>query len=229
MTTPEVLVLVRHAESERNMARRVGVFLADDAARREMGGRPDHLVGLTARGNAQAEAVGRVLRARVDRVDATYDSGYVRTAETLTGLLAAWGDDERPRRTTDLALRERDIGYTWNMTATEAVVSFPWLQGYWETTGPFFAKPPGGESVAEVCVRVRAFLDRARREHAGQRVVAVTHGRTIAAIRCVLEGWDVARTEAYLHGPSARNASITVYEREGDELALRAYDAVAEG
>ena len=49
MTTPEVLVLVRHAESERNMARRIGVFLADDAARREVGMRPDHLVRLTAR------------------------------------------------------------------------------------------------------------------------------------------------------------------------------------
>jgi broad specificity phosphatase PhoE len=211
MTTPEVLVLVRHAESERNRARRVGVFLADDAARAEVGGHPDHLVALTARGCAQAE-----------------DSGYVRTAATLSGILAAWGDDERPRRATDLALRERDIGYTWNMTVTEAEAAFPWLQGYWDTTGPFFAKPPGGESVAEVCVRVRAFLDRARREHAGQRVVAVTHGRTIAALRCVLEGWDVARTEAYLHGPSARNASITVYEREGGELVLREYDAVTE-
>ena len=226
MTLPESLVLVRHAESERNMARRVGVFLADDAARAEMGGRPDHLVLLTERGRAQAEAAGRMIRARVGDVDAAYDSGYVRTAETLTGILAAWPEGGRPPRATDLALRERDIGYTWNMTAGEARASFPWLQHYWDTAGPFFAKPPGGESVAEVCVRVRAFLDRLRREHGGRRVLAVTHGRTIAALRCVIEGWDVARTEAYLNGPSARNASVTVYDRAGDALALREYDVV---
>ncbi|MFO0605583.1 MAG: histidine phosphatase family protein [Polyangiales bacterium] len=228
MTLPETLVLVRHAESERNMARRVGVFLADAAAREEMGGRPDHHVLLTARGEAQAEAVGRLLRARGVCFDAAYDSGYVRTVDTLTGLLAAWPEGERPPRATDLTLRERDIGYSWNMTADEARTAFPWLQGHWDTAGPFFGKPPGGESVADVCVRVRAFLERMRREHGGRRVLAVTHGRTIAAFRAVLEGWDIARAEAYLNGPSARNASVTVYDRAGEGFALREYDVVAD-
>jgi hypothetical protein len=31
------------------------------------------------------------------------------------------------------------------MTTAEAEAAFPWLQPYWETYAPFFARPPGGE------------------------------------------------------------------------------------
>ena len=52
-------------------------------------------------------------------------------------------------------IRERDPGYTYDMTEAEAGSAFPWLAEYWQTFGGFFSRPPGGESLADVAARVR--------------------------------------------------------------------------
>jgi alpha-ribazole phosphatase len=50
---------------------------------------------------------------------------------------------------------------------------------FWPLAGD--EQPPGGESMAQVVVRVGETLERLAREHAGRDVVAVTHGGTIRA------------------------------------------------
>jgi hypothetical protein len=65
------------------------------------------------------------------------------------------------------------------MTDAEASAAFPWLQDYWSTFGPFFARPPGGESLAQVCERVYAFLQKVARTMAGKRVLVVSHAGTM--------------------------------------------------
>jgi broad specificity phosphatase PhoE len=69
------------------------------------------------------------------------------------------------------------------------MTAFPWLQDYWGTFGPFFARPPGGESLAQVCECVYAFHQKLARTMAGRRVLVVTHGGTLWCFRYVLEGW----------------------------------------
>lgn len=228
MNHPSVLVLVRHAESERNVAKKGNVFFTDDEARRALRATADHRVPITALGHRQAEAVGRGLRARYTRFDAVIHSGYARTRETAEGILKAFTDDERAAMTVshDLFVRERDTGYGWDMTTAEARAAFPYLQEYWSTMGPFFARPPGGESVAQVCERVKMFLDRLEAQHAGQRVLVVTHGVTMRAFRYLLEGWDYDQMEQNLRGHASPNASITAYASAGGALRLVESDAV---
>ncbi len=228
MKHPSLLVLVRHAESERNVAKKGNVFFTDDESRKALRATADHHVPLTDLGHRQAEAAGRALRERHGRFDAVYHSGYARTRQTTEGILSAWPDDERAAMPVahDLFVRERDTGYGWDMTTSEAEAAFPYLQEYWRTVGPFFARPPGGESVAQVCERVQMFLDRVEVAHPDARVLVVTHGVTLRAFRYLIEGWDYDTMETHLREHAPRNASITAYESKGDGLRLVEYDAV---
>jgi broad specificity phosphatase PhoE len=63
------------------------------------------------------------------------------------------------------------------------------VQACWKTSGPFFTRPLGGESLAQVCERVQAFLQKVARTMAGKRVLIVSHAGTMWCMRSVLEGW----------------------------------------
>ena len=227
---PHTLVLVRHAESQRNVAKKTNGFFTDDESRGSLRATADHHVPLTELGVRQAEAAGRALRQRYARFDAVYHSGYRRTVETAEGVLSAWSEAERAAMPVahDLYVRERDVGFGWDMTTVEAQGAFPWLQEYWRTMGPFFARPPGGESVAEVCARVQTFLARLGVEHAGEVVLVVTHGITLRAFRYLLEGWTYDEMELNLRHHAPRNASVTVYQSSGERLRLTSVDEVFE-
>jgi probable phosphoglycerate mutase len=229
MKHPSLLVLVRHAESELNLAKK-GAFFADRASREAVRSTADHRAAITELGRRQARAAGELLRARFERFDAVYHSGYARTVQTLDEIKRAWPDGAlggAPMRS-DLFIRERDGGHGWGMTLDEHAGAFPYLEAYWATTGPFFARPPGGESVAQLCERVQRFLDRIEARHDGERVLVVTHGVVMRAFRYLLEGWTYEQAEAALREPSPRNASVTWYESSGGALRLVDYDVVQE-
>jgi broad specificity phosphatase PhoE len=230
MKGPSRLVLVRHAESARNVAKKGNIFFADDESRRAVRGIPDHAIPLTPEGKAQSERTGRALRARFGRFDHVYHSGYRRTLETTEGLLRAYPEEERASIQVhqDVFIRERDPGFAYDMTTAEAEAAFPWLQEYWRTSGSFFARPPGGESVAQVCERVHLFLQTLTRDHAGERLLVVTHGVAMRAFRFLLESWTYEDAAAHFRGDPPHNCSVTVYEpaQEGGPLELREYNTV---
>ena len=225
---PALLVLVRHGESQRNVAKKRNRFFLDDEARRPLQGIPDHRVGLTERGWRQARETGVALRQRFGVFDQVYHSGYQRAVETTTALLAGYepADRERMRVRHHLFIRERDQGYAYDMTDSEAREAFPWLQDYWNTFGPFFARPPGGESLAQVCERVYSFLQKLARTMEGKRVLLVTHGGTIWCCRYVLERWTYDEAERRFATEHIRNCSVTHYELESGRLSLRAAGVV---
>lgn len=222
-TRPACLVLVRHGESLRNIARKANRFFLDDEARKPVRGIPDHRIPLTDEGRRQARLAGIALRERFGRFDQLYHSGYLRTIDTANLLLEAYPPEERVsiRVRHHLFIRERDQGHAYDMTDAEASAAFPWLQDYWNTFGPFFARPPGGESLAQVCERVYAFLQKLTRTMAGKRVLIVAHGGTIWCFRYVLERWTYDEAEHRFQTESIPNCSITSYERQPDgRLAL---------
>jgi|SRR5665213_1409515 len=135
-------------------------------------GEADHLTQLTDEGWSQARTVGAKLRETFGAFDVAFHSGYARTADTASGILEAWpeADRERVEMRQHLFLRERDGGYTFNMTSSEAKESFPWLQDYWDTFGPFYSRPPGGESLADVATRVHLFLESLKTEFCHKRL-----------------------------------------------------------
>jgi len=222
---PAVLVLVRHAESERNVARKGNRYFLDSEARKSVQGVADHRTPLTVRGRLQASQTGTALRRDFGAFDYAYHSGYYRTRETLEHLLGAYLEDERARIQIrhHLFLRERDSGYTFDMTTAEAESAFPWLQEYWKTYGPVFGRPPGGESYADVAKRVYLFLSMLFRDRGGQRVLVVTHGGTLWMFRMLLERWSWEETEERLRAGSIPNCSVTdyVFDPKSGRLTLR--------
>jgi broad specificity phosphatase PhoE len=79
---PELLVVVRHAESARNVAKGAHVFYPDAEARRPLEGIGDHEIGLSAPGEEQARTLGADLRRRFERFDLAIHSGYRRARDT---------------------------------------------------------------------------------------------------------------------------------------------------
>jgi len=230
MDRPALLVLVRHAESARNVARKGNIFFADDESRAAVRGVPDFETPLTDEGRRQAIETGRVLRERFGVFDHVYHSGYERTVATADLVTQAYGADERARVRVHLNafIRERDSGYAFDMTTAEAEAAFPWLHEYWRTAGSFFARPPGGESVADVCERVYLFLNMLFRDRAGERILAVTHGVALRAFRFLLERWDYSQAGTLMHEDPPHNCSVTTYAYDGAarRLVLREYNRV---
>ncbi len=143
-----------------------------------------------------------------------FDSGYSRTIETLDRILAAFTLDPQAggRRRSHLALRGRDPGYTFQMTITQVATYFPWYLEYEAAAGPFYARPPGGESVAEVCSRVQSFLRSLRRARKDQRVLVVAHGHILRAFRFWLERMSPADGDT-LFASHVPNCAMLRYQR----------------
>ncbi len=228
MERPALLVLVRHAESARNEAKKGSVYFADDAARRTIRGIPDHLVPTTTFGKQQSSQTGDALRRRFGVYDYVYSSGYARTDQTADGIMEAYTDEEQARmkRRTNLFIRERDPGHAYDMTEAEAEANFPWLREYWTTCGGFMARPPGGESLADVVNRVYTFLNMLFRDRAGQSVLVVTHGGTLRCFRYLLEHWNYQQAERWPEGQHPANCGVTVYTcgQGKDHLELLEYN-----
>ena len=67
-------------------------------------------------------------------------------------------------------------GKTWDEMEAEDPAGF---KAFWDD--PVRGRPPGGESFADLIARVSGVIDRYTESHAGQDIVAVTHGGTIRA------------------------------------------------
>jgi broad specificity phosphatase PhoE len=227
---PARLVVIRHGESLRNLAKKGETYFADDAARRRIQGIPDHKIALTEEGHRQARATGVVLREMFPPPDYLYHSGYLRTLQTAEDVLEAYSEEERSSIQVRMNefLRERDPGYTYDMTTEEAEAAFPWLNEYWNTFGSFLSRPPGGESIADVTARVYTVLNMLFRDRAGMNIFLVTHGGTIRAIRYLLEHHTYDWASKWPKGERPGNCGITVYEFDPDagRLMLRVQNLV---
>lgn len=217
---PAELVLVRHGESEGNLAdaraRAARAEVLDLTAR-------DADVLLSPLGRRQAGAVGRWFSAGgqapgVPQV--VLCSPYARALSTARELVAAARAEglNLPDPRTDERLRERDLGWWDGLTGAGVRARFPEEAAKRERLGKFYYRPPGGESWCDVALRVRSFLRDVRADHAGTRVLVVSHQAVIMNFRLVVEDLD---EEAILHldatAPLA-NCSVTSYRGDGDGL-----------
>ena len=227
---PSVLVLVRHAESARNVAKKGNRFFLDDESRKAVQGVADHHVPITDEGRRQAQVTGRAIKSEFGTFDYVYHSGYRRTQETAEHILSAYTPEERDaiRVRHHLFLRERDAGWTYDMTTAEAEEAFPWLQGYWDTFGRFFFHPPGGESLAAVAERVYPFLGMLFRDWPGQRILVVSHGGTLRVFRYLLERWSHDEFLERWDSEPVDNCAVTAHahDRESERLTLRSLNVV---
>ena len=182
MGMPADLVLVRHGQSEGNVAvhaSRAGDerYVTDSVFK----ARHSSHWRLTDLGITQAQQAGAWVRANVgSRFDRYYVSAYARALETAGHLGlpdAAWFIDAR--------LREREWGREDLLSAAERELAVESRRERAST--PFFWRPLNGESMADVCMRVRDFHETLHRETSGARVIVVCHGELMEAFRTTIE------------------------------------------
>lgn len=182
MTMPIDLVLVRHGQSEGNLAKRLSEAGDDSVFTEEFRQRHSSSFRLTDLGREQAVQAGRWIRDNIGhRFDRYYVSEYLRAKETAAHLglpSAKWYQD--------FYLRERDYGLMDIVSEDERQTRFAEHVGRRRIDG-FYWTPPGGESVAQVCLRVDRVLQTLHRECNDKRVIIVCHGEVMWAFRIRLE------------------------------------------
>jgi broad specificity phosphatase PhoE len=178
---PMDLVIVRHGQSEANVMADMNKR-GDTEARAAMAAakRHDSNMRLTDLGRQQARTVGAWLREHGPTFDAFYVSEYIRTKETA-GEMDLQGAVWQP----DLMIRERDQGVQDG--GGDVKLGLDPEEQFRLDKSPLFWCPLGGESMADVVIRIRHFLETLSSCAAGMRVCVVCHYRTIHAFRMLLE------------------------------------------
>lgn len=196
---PTELLLVRHGEADSNRDGRFG------------GWSP---VPLTDRGRKQAAAAATELATRTPAT-AIVTSDVVRAAQTAEPIAAALGLTARM----EPGLRERSLGVFDGLAFTEAEARFPEIWAKLVARDPTVL-PEGAETAEEVYARVSASIARICREHAGERVVVVSHGLAMFHAFCFVCGLGVPRPDAPVF-VLVDNASITHLEhRKSDRWRI---------
>lgn len=182
MAMPKDLILVRHGHSEGNLAVETAKLGDNSFYTPEFRERPGHQWRLTDDGRVQATKTGEWISTELAKeFDRYYVSPYIRTRETA-GLLNIEGAEWRISQ----RLRERDWGDIDAIPLTEFKKIFP-HNALRKEIDALYWRPPGGESIADVRMRVRSFFDTLHRECADKRVIVVTHGEFMWAMRAELE------------------------------------------
>lgn len=206
---PSELLLVRHGESRGNVAREraeaAGAEVIDIDQR-------DADVALSALGREQARAFGRWLAElpAERRPQSLWCSPYVRARETAEEALRE-AKMELPQRV-DERLRDRELGMLDLLTAEGRRLRFPEEEQRRRWLGKFYYRPPGGESWADLILRLRSWLADVELAEGG-RVLVVAHDAVILLIRYICEGMDEAQVLHITAQTSVANTSLTRLRR----------------
>ncbi|TYK42734.1 histidine phosphatase family protein [Actinomadura decatromicini] len=224
------LILTRHGESTGNVA--YEAVLGTDA---EEAGIPerDADVPLSDTGRAQAAALGRRLAALPpdERPTLVVASPYLRTLDTAKiALAAAYGeeadDPDVPPLRVDERLRDREQGVLQGLTALGVRRRFPAEAAQLDRLGKFYYRPPGGESWADLALRLRSFYRDLEADAPGGRVLVVTHDAIVVVTRYLVESLSEKEILEIEKEPVA-NASLTRWRRDGSGLRAVCYNDCA--
>lgn len=206
--------LVRHGESEANpiatAAQRSGAETIDVEWR-------DADVPLSPTGEEQAAALGTWLaeHARPGVPAAVWSSPYLRARQTSDIALAAAGLDLIPR--IDERLRDRELGILDRLTALGVERRHPEEAARRRHLGKFYHRPPGGESWADVALRLRSFLGDVERDadvdSDGGTLLVVAHDAVVMLFLYLCAGLGEQELLDFARGHVVTNASVTRLER----------------
>jgi broad specificity phosphatase PhoE len=209
------LLLVRHGESAGNVA--AAKAAANGAEVIEVESR-DADVPLSETGIEQAQALGAGLgKLSTERQpDAVWCSTYRRARETAqlaleeAGLSVPLRFDER--------LRDRELGVLDMLTVEGVEARFPEEAARRRWLGKFYHRPAGGESWADLALRIRSLMVDIDRVQGAERVLLVCHDAIVMTIRYVCEGLDESQVLGIAHEDPVRNVSLTRLVREPGSL-----------
>lgn len=217
------LVLIRHAESEGNVAaaaaRMAGAEVVAVQTR-------DADVALSPLGVTQAQALGMPLGRLLNDplLTVVWSSPYRRSLETAQIAVSVAGQlvpvlvDER--------LRDRELGVLDRLTALGVAARYPDEAAQRKRLGKFYHRPPGGESWADVALRLRSFLSDLERQ-AAERAVVFSHDAPIMLIRYICEQLTEQQLLQTGRADPLGNASMTTLRKSGGQWQLAAYNDVS--
>jgi len=193
---PIDLILIRHGESEGNLAQWRSKRGDEGDWTDTFKERHTSKYRLTDIGRTQAKIAGRWLKENVgDMFDRYYCSEYTRAMETAA-LLELTGS----KWISDFFLRERDKGVMSSKSSFERKRLFAEEIKRRELDS-FYWAPAGGESIANSCLRVDRVLEQLRDSCSGFRVILVCHGNIMTAFRIRIERISQADFHERLQGP----------------------------
>lgn len=206
--TDNVLVLVRHGESEWN---RLNLFT---------GWRnPD----LTEKGLIEARVAGRAIKYEGIRFDVAFTSGLKRAQHTLDIILGELKQESVPITRSD-KLNERDYGELSGLNKDEARKRWGEEQVMvWRRS--YDIPPPGGESLKDTLARVRPYYEAEIWPQIvmGKNVIVAAHGNSLRALIMVLEnlsGEEILKRELQTGAP-------IIYRLGADGRAIDRKDLIA--
>jgi broad specificity phosphatase PhoE len=228
---PSVLWIVRHGQSAGNVAR--DQAHAAGLARIVLDHR-DVDVPLSALGREQARALGRWFAAAHEdgRPEVILSSPYVRAVETARLFREAGGCAPDEHICLDERLREKEFGILDGLTTAGIRQLEPDQARFRKLLGKFYHRSPGGESWADVILRLRALLDTVSLHYGGRKVMIFAHQVVVLCLRYIVEGMDEAEILAIDREGDIANCAITEYRfdpRHGRDggLVLAGYNVTA--
>jgi broad specificity phosphatase PhoE len=217
---PARLWLVRHGQSQGNVARDA----ADESGAHEIDiDLRDVDVPLSELGLKQAEAAGRWFAAlpRDERPEIILSSPYVRAKQTAEIICRAGALAVGPAHTVvDERLREREFGIFDRLTTAGIRHKFPEEAAHRRRLGKFYHRPPGGESWADVVLRLRSMLNTINLHYCDRRVLVVCHQVVVLCFRYILEELDEAQILSIDKQADVLNCGIAAYEFDPDAKGL---------
>ncbi|WP_249358052.1 histidine phosphatase family protein [Nocardia cyriacigeorgica] len=180
---------------------------------------PDWTIELSPLGRQQAATLGEWwARLSVDRPRLVLCSPYLRTRQTWAAMeQAARGSGDDPVVVVDERLRDREMG-ALELWSPEAIRrDAPEEAERRARLGDWFYRPPGGESLADVTLRVRDLINDLERPAAQAQILIVAHDASIAALRRIFAG---PGTELPEELPPVPNASVSQWIQDGGRLKL---------
>ena len=204
------LWLVRHGESVANLAATAAEAAGLDVVTVDL---RDADVPLSDAGEEQAAALGEWLATlpENERPTSAWASSYLRARQTAQIALEPLGDsvpivvDER--------LRDRELGVLDLLTSHGAEARFADEMVRRRWLGKFYYRPPGGESWADVALRVRSLLVDLERQATAERVLVVAHDAVVMNFIYVCTGIGEAELLEFARTHTVANASVTRLSR----------------
>ncbi|WP_309610244.1 histidine phosphatase family protein [Sphingomonas sp.] len=217
---PDRLWLVRHGQSQGNVARDVAQEAGHSVIALDL---RDVDVPLSDLGHRQAEATGRWFAALPEdqRPEILLSSPYVRARQTAEAICAAGGLSGGARATVlDERLREREFGVFDGLTGRGIRERYPDEAAHRVKMGKFYHRPPGGESWADVILRLRSSLNSMSLQYEGRRVLIVCHQVVVLCLRYVLEELTEAQILDIDRQAEILNCGICAYDFAEDATGL---------
>lgn len=218
--------LVRHGESVANVAAARAEAAGDDVIDVEF---RDADVPLSPLGTDQSRALGQELADRgIDDVPvALWVSPYLRAQQTIAIALEAAGLAE-PEKRVDERLRDRELGVLDLLTLQGVRNRYPDEERRRQWLGKYYHRPAGGESWADVMLRLRSLLGDVERVDGAERLVIAAHDAVVMLAVAVCLDLDEPALMEFARTHTVANASLTRLRRDdaGSPWVLEEFSSV---